>query len=62
MYSDSAKRVWTLPKGYGRLTDRMFLQEGNMHAIKIMSKDDTLSVLDRLHTLEYSMRELEQNT
>ena len=33
-----------------------------MHAIKIMSKDETLSLLDRLHTLESSMRALEQNT
>ena len=53
---------WTLSKGYDRLTDRMSLQEGNMHAIKIMSKDETLSLLDRLHTLESSMRALEQNT
>ena len=48
--------------GYDRLTDIMSLQEGNMHAIKIMSKDETLSLLDRLHTLESSMRTLEQNT
>ena len=27
-----------------------------------MSKDETLSLLDRLHTLESSMRALEQNT
>ena len=33
-----------------------------MHAIKIMSKDETLSLLDRLHTLESSVRALEQNT
>ena len=52
----------TLSKGYDRLTDRMSLQEGNMHAMKIMSKDETLSLLDRLHTLEFSMRTLEQNT
>ena len=36
----------TLSKGYDRLTDRMSLQEGNMHAIKIMSKDETLSLLE----------------
>ena len=52
----------TLLKGYDRLTDRMSLQEGNMHAIKIMSKDETLSLLDRLHILESSMKTLEQNT
>ena len=28
----------TMSKGYDRLIDRMSLQEGNMHAIKIMSK------------------------
>ena len=33
-----------------------------MHAIKIISKDETLSLLDRLHTLESSVRALEQNT
>ena len=33
-----------------------------MHAIKIMSKDETLFLLDRLHTLKSSMRALEQNT
>ena len=53
---------WTLSKGYDRLTDRMSLQDGNMHGIKIMSKDETLSLLDRLHTLESSMRALQQNT
>ena len=42
----------TLSKDYDRLTDRMSLQEGNMNTIKIMSKDETLSLLDRLHTLE----------
>ena len=40
----------------------MTLQEGNMHAIKIMSKDEILSLLDRLHILESSMRALEENT
>ena len=38
---------WTLSKSYDRLTDRMFLQEGNEHAIKIMSKDEMLSLLER---------------
>ena len=53
---------WTLLKGYDRLTDKMSLQEGNMHAIKIMSKNETLSLLYRLHTLESLMRAVEQNT
>ena len=52
----------TLSKGNDRLTDRMSLQEGNMHAMKIMSKDETLFLLDRFYTLESSMRALEQNT
>ena len=52
----------TLSKGYDRLTDRMSLQEGNMHATRIMSKDETLSLMDRFHTLESSVRALEQNT
>ena len=47
----------TLPKGCDRLTDRMSLQEGNMHA-----KDETISLLDGLHTLESSMRALEQSS
>ena len=37
-----------------------WLIEGNMNAIKIISKDKTLSLLDRLHTLEYSVRALDQ--
>ena len=44
------------------MIDRMSLQEGNMHTIKIMSKDEMLSLLGKLHTLESSMRILEQNT
>ena len=36
----------TLSKGYDRLTDKMSLQEGNMYAKKIVSKDETLSLLD----------------
>ena len=52
----------TLSKGYDRLTDRMSLQEGNIHAIMIMCKDETLSLLDRFHILEFSIRALEQST
>ena len=51
----------TLLKCHDRLTDRMSLQEGNMHLMKIMFKDETLSLLERLHTLKSSMRALEQN-
>ena len=53
---------WNLLKSYDRLTDKLSLQEGNMHAIKIMSKDETLLLLDKFHTLESSMRTLEWNT
>ena len=35
----------TLSNFYDRLTGRMPLQEGNMHAIKVMFKDETLSLL-----------------
>ena len=44
------------------MTDRMSLHEGNIHAMNIMSKDETLSLLDRLHTLESPMRALQQKT
>ena len=35
-----------------RLVDRVPLQEVNIYAIEFMFKDETLSLLDRLHTLE----------
>lgn len=40
-----------LSKGYYRLTDRMSLQEGNIHAMRIMSKDEILYLMGRLHSL-----------
>ena len=33
-----------------------------MHTIKIMFKDETLSLLDKFYTLKFSVRVLEQNT
>ena len=33
-----------------------------MHTIEIISKDEMLSLLDKFHTLESSVRALEQNT
>ena len=51
-----------LLKSYDKLTDKLSLQEGNKDAIKIISKDESLSLLDKFHTLELSMRVLEQNT
>ena len=42
--------------GYDRLTARMSLQEDNMYAIKITSKDETLSLLDRLGILNEGIR------
>ena len=52
----------TLSKSYGRLTDSMSLQEGNMNATKIISKDATLFLLDRHLTWESSLWALAQNT
>lgn len=52
----------TLSKRYDRLNDRMSLQEGNIHAIKTIFKNKILFLMDRLHTLDSSMRTLEQNT
>ena len=51
-----------LLKSYDRLTDKVSLQEGNKYAINIISKDEWLSLLDKFHSLESSMRTLEQNT
>lgn len=52
---------WNMLKGYDRFIDRVSLQEGNTYAIKVTSKDETLSLLDRLYTLESSVKALEQN-
>lgn len=41
-----------LVKSYKRLTNRVYLQKGNMHAIHIMSNNETLSLLKKNHTLE----------
>ena len=51
-----------LLNSYNRLADRVSFREGNMYTIKIMSKDETLSLLDKFHTLESSVRAFEQNT
>ena len=53
---------WNQLKSYDRLTNKVSLQEGNIHTIKIMSKDEMLSLLDKFYTLESSMRVLEWNT
>ena len=37
---------------YDRLTDMVSLKRGNIFPIKIMFKDETLSLLNRLRTLE----------
>ena len=42
--------------------DKISRQEGNMHTVKIMFKDETLSLLDKFYTLKSSVRALEQNT
>ena len=41
-----------LLKSYDRLADRVSLQEGNLHTIQIMSKDEVLSLKEKLQTLE----------
>ena len=43
---------WTLSKGYDRLIDRISIQEGTVHAMRIMSKEDMVSLTDKLHALE----------
>ena len=35
-----------------RLTHRVSLQKGNIYAVEIMSKDEMLSLLGRLHIME----------
>ena len=47
---------WTSSKGYDRLIDRISIQEGTVHAMRIMSKEDMVSLTDRLHPLELSMK------
>ncbi|XP_041911227.1 uncharacterized protein LOC121677222 [Arvicola amphibius] len=49
-------------KIYDRLMDKVSLQEDNMYGIKIMFTDKMLPLLDKLHTLESSVRSLEQKT
>ncbi|KAH0520307.1 Ubiquitin-protein ligase E3C [Microtus ochrogaster] len=51
-----------LSKAYDRLAERLSIQEGTVYAIKIMSKDEMLSLMDKLHTLESSMKALEHNS
>ena len=52
----------TLSKGYDRLIDRISIQEGTVHAMRIMSKEDIVSLTDKLHALESLMKALEHNT
>ena len=53
---------WILSKGYDRLADRLSIQEGTIHAMKIISKDEILSLMDKFHTLESSMKVLKHNS
>ena len=46
----------TLSKGYDRLIDRISIQEGTVRAMRIMSKEDMVSLTDKLHALELSMK------
>ena len=49
-----------LLKSYDRLADRVSLQEGNLHTIQIMSKDEMLSLKEKLQTLESYVKNEEQ--
>ena len=51
----------TLSKGYDRLIDRISIQEGTVHAMRIMSKEDIVSLTDKLHALELSMKAIMSN-
>ena len=39
-------------KSYDRLAGRVSLQDGSLHAIQMMSKDEMLSLKEKLQTLE----------
>ena len=52
----------TLSKGYDRLIDRNSTQEGTVHAKRIVSKEEMVSLTDKLHALESLMKALEHNT
>ena len=49
-------------KGYGRLMDRISIQEVTIHAMKILYKFEILSLTDKLHTLKSFPKALEKNT
>ena len=42
--------------------DRISKQEGTIHAMEIMSKGEILSLTNKLHTLESSVKALEHNS
>ena len=49
-----------LLKSYDKLADRLSLQDGNLHAIQIMSKDEMLSLKKKLQTLESHVQNEDQ--
>ena len=46
----------TLLNRYDRLIDRIFKQEDTVHAMRIISKEGMLSLKDKLHAVESSLR------
>ena len=49
-----------LLKSYDRLADRVSLQDGNLHAFQVKSKDEVLSLKEKLHTLESHVQNEDQ--
>ena len=49
-----------LLKSYARLADKVSLQDGNLHAIQIMSKNEMLSLKEKLQTLESHVKNEDQ--
>ena len=47
-------------KSYDRLADRISLQEGNLHTIQIMSKDEMFSFKEKFQTLELHVQNEDQ--
>ncbi|CAO2628536.1 E3 ubiquitin-protein ligase NEDD4, partial [Lemmus lemmus] len=54
--------VKNLSQGYEKLNDRLTSTEGNVYSLKVCTKDEMMSVMDKLRDLESSTRTLEQNT
>ena len=49
-----------MSESYDKLTEKLFLQDGNLHAIQVMSKDEMLSLKEKLQTLESHVQNEDQ--